>query len=358
MAGIARAARSIQSGVRAHATLYQLASEIARLHPDLRHSIGGSLRQWQDAVRAATGLAETAGDAPLHGLMPPPLDEDKRRRIVSEQLGERRGAAPPEERPEPNTSLSLDAALAGRIVAKGKGAIPLSVDSATFREAEEFLRELDNPGAAARQQAQARHAEAVALSLSEVQAPFRGATGMRILSHVDPRRHAEVLAELAAGREGVYLSNVAYGPVAAAPRRAVFAAPADASPAPRRSCPRIDIDRADEPVDVNGSRVLQDALDRADREDEDRRDLDDNERAEQASLLAMLVEHARKATGLARQEAMELLHRIATPSAYGDSGGPRELLARLRQAMSGHRPASEQGASSAEQTAKGRPFVA
>ena len=54
----------------------------------------------------------------------------------------------------------------------------------------------------------------------------------------------------------------------------------------------------------------------------------------------------------------ELLHRIATPSAYGDSGGPRELLARLRQAMSGHRPASEQGASSAEQTAKGRPFVA
>jgi hypothetical protein len=139
-AGIHRAAISIQSGARAHVSLGELASTIARLHPALRRAVGGSLKDWERAVRLATGIAESAGDAPTHGLMPPAFSESRRKAVVDEQLHGKTG------HPEPGTSLSLDAPAGGRIVARGDGLIPLSVDVQTFREAEQLLAEMDDPG--------------------------------------------------------------------------------------------------------------------------------------------------------------------------------------------------------------------
>jgi hypothetical protein len=182
---------------------------------------------------------------------------------------------------------------------------------------------------------------------------------MRILNAVDERRHSEVMAELAHGREGVFLSNVAVSPPVPqasrpAPRAAAVATEGYSPSVPSRCEPR-DLPGVHRPIDDGANPILRQALGHGHEDHDQGDDLDQDERREQASLLRLLATLA-QSPGVSGMEARELLRRAATPSAYGPNG-PRALLHELRAALRSQRPASETGTSTSEAAQKA-PFVA
>jgi hypothetical protein len=346
LSALKRAVLAVQSGKTALTTLNQISTEVARLHPQLRQQFA-SFRAFQEAIRAATGLSEAAGDtAVAEGMMPPGISEQRRRQVVEAQLG-RGPAAPPAE---PNSALSLTQTRLH----------PDPQIDALLREAEDFLADLERPGQRQRQAAQQTHDTAVALSLGEVRAPFKGEAAMRILNsgELSLERQAQVLKELNSGAAGAYLAqNVAVGPPVPQPstRGPAPAAPTSVRTAPAgQPCP-IRRPQPTDVIDTAGNTVLERALGRGDDDHDRADDLDADERQEQASLLRLLALDAQK-PGIDGLQARELLRRAATPSAYGP-GGARELLTQLRQALAGTRPASVQGYSTSEATAHAQHFV-
>jgi hypothetical protein len=217
-AELAKIVADIQAGPGATVTLYMLSTEIARRHPELRRRYN-SVADWQTAVADAANITEAQGDtyAPT-GLRPGAFTEERRKQVVEEFMsGGRRGKADAGTDARTDARMSLDASMTearrqqvvAEFVGGGRGGkadgAALSLGgrdpelTALLAEGEALLRQLGDPDARRRQQAEARRQLCVALSLGVIPARSPGDEAKGYLAQmgdgIDRSRAAAVARE-------------------------------------------------------------------------------------------------------------------------------------------------------------------
>jgi hypothetical protein len=285
---IREAASVVQAGARGNATVYQLATQVARRRHDLRERVGGRWLDWLNAIREAAGVeGPTAGDAYKAGMMPPALSSARRKAVVDEFMGRKEKGAP--------LSMNADPALA-----------------ALSREVDEFLYEREHPGEARRQ-----HVVNVALGISQDRVGD-GALGIvaESRSNMTEQRRRQVVGE--------FCHNV--GLAMTVPPSEAHLRPPRRPPLP---VPRLPAFAERHPGQL-AEPTVPPLLNAAEEEAGPGGELD--------ALLPAVARAASQAKGRRRVELMVLLRDAADAATVERNGGKAALVKKLREAVGASEP--------------------